>query len=79
MKHLITVAGLAGPFLAPGACGNRDAERAAPEAASLEADATTGVGVSNPGATPSIGAGDTAGRHVDQAGHEGATTPPPSH
>nr|WP_314429831.1 hypothetical protein [uncultured Brevundimonas sp.] len=77
MKHLTAMTILAVPLLALGACGSRDAERAAPEASSLEADATSGVAGANPGSTPSAGVADTPARHVDQAGQEGAVAPPP--
>lgn len=77
MKHLTAMTILAVPLLALGACGSRDAERAAPEASSLEADATSGVAGANPGSTPSTGGADTPARQVDQAGQEGAVAPPP--
>lgn len=77
MKQLTAMTILAVPLLALGACGSRDAERAAPEASSLEGDATTGVAGANPGSTQSAGVADTPTRQVDQAGQEGAAAPPP--
>jgi hypothetical protein len=64
-----------------GACGSRDAERSAPEAASLEDDATsdltTGAAASNPGATQQAGVAQTPTQQVDQGGQEGSTAPSP--
>ena len=76
---LLTVGTVA--LLTLGACGSRDAERSAPEAASMEADATsettTGVAASNPGTTPQTGVAQTPAQQVDQGGQEGSSTPPP--
>jgi hypothetical protein len=77
MKQLTAMTILAVPLVALGACGSRDAERAAPQASSLEADATTGVAGAIPGSTPSAGVADTPARQVDQAEQEGAAAPPP--
>jgi len=77
MKQLTAMTILAVPLVALGACGSRDAERAAPEASSLEADATTGEAGANPSSTQSAGIADTPARQVDHAGQEGAAAPPP--
>lgn len=76
---LLTVGTVA--LLTLGACGSRDAERSAPEAASMEADATsdlsTGAVVSNPGATQQADVAQTPAQQVDQGGQEGSTAPSP--
>lgn len=68
-------------LLTLGACGSRDAERSAPEAASLEDDATseltTGAAPSNPAATQQAGVAQTPTQQVDQGGQEGSSAPPP--
>jgi hypothetical protein len=68
-------------LLTLGACGSRDAERSAPEAASLEDDATsdltTGATASNPAATQQAGVAQTPTQQVDQGGQEGSSAPPP--
>ncbi|MNF07609.1 hypothetical protein D3C87_341450 [compost metagenome] len=68
-------------LLTLGACGSRDAERSAPEAASLEDDATsdltTGAAASNPGAAQQAGVAQTPTQQVDQGGQEGSSAPSP--
>lgn len=58
------------------ACGSREAERAAPEAASTEADATSSVSPSDPTKTGSIAITDTPAPQGDQPRQDGSTTPP---
>lgn len=77
MKHLTAMTILAVPLVALGACESRDVEHAAPEASSLEADATTGVAGANPGSTQSAGVADTPARQADHGGQEGSAAPPP--
>ncbi len=78
-SKLLTVGAVA--LLTLGACGSRDAERSAPEAASMEADATsdltTGAAASNPGATQQAGVAQTPTQQVDQGGQEESTAPSP--
>lgn len=68
-------------LLSTAACGSREAERAAPEAASMEGDATsdlsTGTTGANPGATATSGISDTPAQQVDQAGQVSARSAPP--
>lgn len=76
---LLTVGTVA--LLTLGACGSRDAERSAPEAASMEADAksdlTTGAAASNPGTTHQAGVAQTPTQQIDQGGQEESSAPPP--
>ena len=75
-KHISLAVGAA-VLLTLTACGSREAERAAPEAASTEADATSSVSAANPNTTTATGVADTPAQQVDQRGQEGSTTPPP--
>lgn len=67
-------------LLTTAACGRREAERAVPEAASMEGDATdlsTGTTAANRGATATSGISDTPAQQVDQAGQVSARSAPP--
>jgi len=77
MHKLTALAAGAVALLTLTACGSRDAERAAPEAASTETDATSSVSAANPAATEATGIADTPAQQTDQRGQEGSTTPPP--
>jgi hypothetical protein len=76
---LLTVGTVA--LLTLGACGGRDAERSAPEASSMEADATsdltTSAPASNPGTTQQAGVAQTPTLQIDQAGQEESSAPLP--
>jgi uncharacterized lipoprotein YbaY len=75
-KHMTLTIGAA-TLLTLGACGSREAERAAPEAVSTEADATSSVSAANPETSGTIGFADTSAQKVDRPGQEAANTPPP--
>jgi len=75
-KHIALTIGAA-TLLTLAACGSRDAERAAPEAASTEADATSSVSAANPATTGTTGIADAPAQQVDRSGQEAANAPPP--
>ena len=74
IKYLVLAAGGAA-LLTLTACGSREAERAAPEAASTEADATSSVSASNPTKTGSTAITETPALQDDQRKQDGSTTP----
>lgn len=75
-KHIALAAG-AVALLTLAACGSREAERAAPEAASTEADATSRVSASNPATTEATGVTDAPVQQSERGGQEGSAAPPP--
>lgn len=75
-KHIALTIGAA-TLLTLAACGSREAQRAAPEAASTEADATSSVSAASPATTSTNGIADTPAQQVDRPGQEAATAPPP--
>jgi hypothetical protein len=77
MKPTPVVSSAVAALVLVAACGSRDAERAAPEAASMETEAATGVAGANPGSVSAAGAAASSAREVDRAGQEGSTPPPP--
>lgn len=74
-KHLVCTIGAA-TFLTLAACGSREAERAAPEAASIEANATSSVSAANTGTTDRNPSADTAAQRGDRPVQRPANAPP---
>ena len=75
-KHIALTVGAAALLTLAG-CGSRDAERAAPVAASTEADATSTVSSANPATTEATGIADAPVEQTSRGGQEGSATPPP--
>ena len=77
MNKIETIALSTAAMLCLAACGSREAERAAPEAASMEADATSTLSPTEPDATTTTVTPNQPAQQVDKGGKPGATTPPP--
>lgn len=77
MNKIETIALSTAAILCLTACGSRESERAAPEAASMETDATSTLSPAAPTATTTTVTPNQPAQQVDKGGKPGATTPPP--